>query len=172
MKIRISTIPPRGITINQDLPLPALQARLAEGTPCGIQIGTAPRVAITVFRLGNGGEVRGSLTASYLQECGRCLEPKPRTMDTSIAYILKPSDDEEECIGEDDIGIAYYQGDHVDLEPLLQEAFLLQLTPFWSPDIDDNERCMLCHKEAHQQDKEPVIEQAVHSPFARFRKDT
>ncbi len=76
-------------------------------------------------------DVSGKLSAKSEIECSRCLNPLISTIDTDfkVAYILPEhysSEKESELHGED-LAIAIYDGEKIDLAELAREQILLNL---------------------------------------------
>jgi len=86
------------------------------------------------------GTFRGELTVA----CGRCINPVRITLDDKLLVTFMPRhelpedddddvpDDEDEVgaeVAEDDLDVFPYDGERVDLEPLLREQFVLAV-PF------------------------------------------
>lgn len=86
--------------------------------------------------------VRGKLAGSFVVACSRCLGEVTVTLDEDLAVTFLPKeqvpedDDEEVEVTEDDEDLFPYEGEHVDLEPLLREQLLLAV-PF-SPLCSDD----------------------------------
>lgn len=142
MKIRLSTISPDGLTIDDTIPLEALNTRMQSGSESSIVFVSAPQVKITVRPLSGSHEVKGEIIASYRQPCSRCIIEVPREMKIPLELILKPVKESEEL--EDDVGVHLYEGDHVDLEELIQEEIILHLDIFWAPELDPDGKCSQC----------------------------
>lgn len=142
MRIRISTIPADGLKIVDKIPVTDLNRRLNEGHESEISFLADPAVDLTVHRNPNGAETKGKVVAAYKQPCARCDDRIGREIELPVDYILKRRLEETE--GEDDIGIAYFEGDHFDLEELIQETLILALSLYWSPPLDESEGCTAC----------------------------
>ena len=65
--------------------------------------------------------------------CDRCLERFPSVLSSVSKTTLKPKPQvslgEEMELGRDDIETDFYEGDEIDLTPLLQDQLLLTLPP-------------------------------------------
>ena len=146
MKIRISTIAPQGLKVKDKLPLDALNARMQEGSGNNILFTAAPEVELTMFRTGNGAESKGTIKTAYRQPCSRCMDEIERTVELPANFLLAPRPADKDESYEDDVGISYYEGDHVDLEDLIQETLILSLDQFWHPPVDESGCCQHCHR--------------------------
>lgn len=85
-------------------------------------------------------EFTGNIEFDFEQMCGRCVEFKPRSLTIPISGVVKfkQSDDME-----DDVGIYYTESEVFDLEELLVEQIILNLDPFWLPELEDD-KCEMC----------------------------
>lgn len=189
MKVRVSHLPPEGLSIQCTLPLDALNARMNEGRAIDIVFTEAPAVEVLVTPTPQGAQISGKIRTCYTQGCGRCAESVARELIVPADWVLhrKPehalargagargsarkstkgdssrgaatskkslrqeiSDAAEHTAEdldyEDDIGISFFEGDQVDLEPLFQELLILPLEPFWSPPCSPDGTCTHCNK--------------------------
>ena len=108
--------------------------------------------------IGDTIRVSGYVAAKVAFECGRCLEHRVVDMDAEMEYILVSrdeyertyvvpdrADDDEEGIqlSQEDLDVAYYEGEYLDLRPYLREALLLELPPFAVCPEEMMEQCRL-----------------------------
>jgi len=148
MKIRISTLSYDGLPLEFTLDLEPLNIRVNEGDSGGIVFLEAPTVNIVARATEGGASVLGSVTAICQQPCSTCSESVRHTMNVPIQWTLLPrSESVAQSESFDDVGVITYSGDHADLEDALQEALILNLSPFWHPKRDDEEKCLLCDKQ-------------------------
>ena len=134
------------MSIEGFVPLDALNTRLkgdAKGQEIAFEV--APTVAITLTRTLGGILVKGSVVGSCKQDCSTCADAVSHALDIPIDWILQTTSDragpEDEL---EDPGVIAYEGDHIDLEEHLQEALILNLSPFWHPPRDEDEQCSVC----------------------------
>lgn len=82
-------------------------------------------------------------------ECGRCLQHKQSTLSFDTEFVLIPraefaaryeGEDEVE-LSEDDMDVSFYEGEEIDLGPLLREAILLELPTLPRCSDDERETC-------------------------------
>jgi uncharacterized protein len=61
--------------------------------------------------------------------CARCLESYPFTLGKDFTFVLKPHNGaaEERELSEEDLSFGFYEGEEVDLAPLVREALILAL---------------------------------------------
>lgn len=153
MKVRVSRLPPEGLSVKTTLSLESLNTRMNEGREVDIVFTEAPSVDLMVTKTTQGAETKGRVTTKYRQPCSRCVEAVEKSLDIEANFILQQrpepgqrdtSDSEEDY--EDDIGISYFEGDQVDLEDLIQQALILPLSLFWHPPCDQKGNCTHCGK--------------------------
>lgn len=150
MRVRISDIPAKGLNVKDTISLERLNQRMTEGRGNDIEFIAAPEVEFTIFPLGNGGDLKGEISALVRQPCSRCLKVVERKLKVELSFALKPKPDPryEEVLESDsyvdDVGLIYFDGEHVELEETLQESLILTLSPFWHPDTDKNGACCGC----------------------------
>ncbi len=149
MRILVTTIPFSGMKIDAPISLEALNNRLQEGSyEDSVIFLEAPMADLTLTRTHGGVMVKGIISGRCKQECGTCSDPVPHEIVASIDWILQTDSDRAGHNDElDDPGIIVYQGEHVDLEDYLQEALILQISPFWHPSRDEGERCSVCARD-------------------------
>lgn len=160
MKIRVSDIPVTGLKIAEKIPLESINERMSSGRGQDIAFVRAPQVDLLVEKTASGGCVKGTARARVSQECSRCCERIERELevpiDLQLAARAAPGDEREdaEFISDDDsagdIGVVFFDGDHVDLEDVINESLILALSLYWSPECDAQDRCSLCFKSKQQ----------------------
>ncbi|MCI5065595.1 DUF177 domain-containing protein [bacterium] len=137
IEIRVTDIPSRGLEISDRLSLSALNARMAEAPDNDVIFTEEPRFSIKITPEIAGAEVKGQISTAYQQPCGVCLEPLREELSQELQITLKaksgrPGVDRATSATEweDDIGIIYFNGEHIDLEEILQENLILAINPF------------------------------------------
>lgn len=143
MKIRLGDISSEGLSIAGHISLEALNARLQEGRGTDITFISAPDVNVTITGSASDANVTGRASAKYTQPCSRCAEDRTRVAEAKLKFTLKPKPTDG-SVDSDDIGIIYFDGDRVDLEEAIQEALILTLSIYWSPDLDKSSKCLEC----------------------------
>lgn len=150
MKVRISDIPHTGLKVSDILPLDALNARMSTGRGNDIVFTVAPQVDLLINKTQSGAETKGLVKTKYRQQCARCLEDfeKPLEISADLTLHHKPSalelPENVEATFTDDVGIAYFEGDSIDLEDILQEMLILSLSLYWAPECDKEGKCSWC----------------------------
>ena len=159
MKVRITDIGPRGLKVNDNIPLEPLNARMNLSRNNDIVFTTSPAADLLVHQTPFGAQVKGSVKASYKQPCSLCILELDRDTEVEIDYVFqrrnpvpinkssksKHDDIEEEDL-EDDVGICYFQGEHIELEELLQESLILSIDQYYRPKEDEKGDCSVCGK--------------------------
>ena len=137
MKIRLSDLPLTGANITSELPLENLNARMNEAKGNDIVFLKAPVIDIRLRPEKGAIELTGLIQSQYRQPCSRCLEEVETDISTNLQVTLKakpsrPGVDRLTTSTEwaDGIGIVYYDGEHIDLEDIIQESLILGLSPF------------------------------------------
>lgn len=161
MKIRVTDLPPSGATIESDLSVENLNARMNEAKGNDIRFLSAPQLSLHLRPEKGGVEVRGTVDSSYAQPCSRCLEEVRTPLHSDIQLTLKPKQsrpgvDRMTTSAEwaDDVGIVYFDGEHIDLEDVIQECLILSLSPF-GPEHDN---CLGVpkHRSDNQSEEKPT----------------
>jgi uncharacterized protein len=127
--IDISSIPPEGLEVHQDLKAGEVHLEgeesfaLLEGGRLDCRLDRGDDQSI---------HVRGRLSARLELQCGRCLEAFPFAVDQDLDLFYLPhraEDGEEEEdeveLADRDMVVAYYQGERLDLGEMIREQFFL-----------------------------------------------
>jgi uncharacterized metal-binding protein YceD (DUF177 family) len=147
MKIRVTNLPPEGLPVSGAISLEAINARLQEGRPIDITFTEAPMASLHVSATAEGGaEIQGTVVSTVQQSCGRCNEPQTHSVSSKIHTVTRPAATREGAEPNDDPDLIYLEGDTVDIEERLQEALILKLSPYWSPECSDDGRCIGCDR--------------------------
>lgn len=149
MRILVTTIPFSGMKIDAPIPKDPLNARLAEGAQGEpVTFTSDPLVDITLTRTHGGVIVKGVVTGACMQGCSTCGDTVPHEIVSTIDWLLQTASDRAGMDDElDDPGVIVYDGDHIDLEDHVQEALILNLSPFWHPPRDKDDRCTVCKRQ-------------------------
>ncbi len=155
LTIRLSDLGQTGLVINETLNLSDLNDRMQASPQNDITFEIEPSVALVVTKLPGGAEAKGSISTSYQQPCGRCLDQLSKPLSVKFSYQLKPH---ENAVNPelDDQGLIFYTGEHVDLTEHLQEKLILALTPYNLPECDSQGRCLECKKTFNAPPKEKI----------------
>lgn len=128
MKIAVDDIKgtPKELSYTEDVG--ELNLRLSRGTrdyrvPAGLG------VDVEYYRAGLDLFFQGSLHGEIFGTCARCLEEYPFTLDQPFRFVLNPrvAAAEPGVLSEDDLMLSHYEGDEVDLTPLVYDQTILAL---------------------------------------------
>lgn len=116
----------RRVTFSESEPL--LNATLAEGAGDAEQRFVAPvEVDAEVYRHGTDVYFLGALRSTVVSTCRRCAEEFSEPLVRDFKFlIVKAGGGHDEGL-EDDTGLDHYDGDEIDLSPLVVEQALLAL---------------------------------------------
>jgi uncharacterized metal-binding protein YceD (DUF177 family) len=152
MRILVTTIPFSGMKIDAPISMEALNSRLQEGShEDSVIFEEAPIADLTLTRTHGGVLVKGIISGRCRQGCASCGDLVPHEAMATIDWLLQTTSDQAAPDDEiDDPGVIFYEGEHVDLEEPLQEALILQLSPFWHPQRDAADRCSFCKRDCSE----------------------
>ena len=93
------------------------------------QFPTAVPIELHHYRVGADLLFRGRFDASVTGTCARCLSDYSFPLAEDFRFVLKPAavDSSERELSEEDLSLSFYDGDEVDLSPLVREAMMLAL---------------------------------------------
>jgi DUF177 domain-containing protein len=86
-------------------------------------------VDVHYYRLGTDLFFSGHFASQVAGTCARCLADYSFPLDREFTFVLKPAARQDENIElkEEDLALSFYQGDEVDLGPLVREVMFLAL---------------------------------------------
>jgi len=90
--------------------------------------GSVP-VEVRYYRLGADLFFSGQFTGQVAGTCARCLDTYPFSLRKDFTFVLKPQVEQgaEQELTEEDLSLSFYQGEEVDLAPLVRESMILSL---------------------------------------------
>jgi uncharacterized protein len=92
------------------------------------------RIRIEIFRTGRSFFVSGLINTSIRICCVRCLDDFDFPLEAALQYNLYPSDEREFSaeieINREHLDVLYYQGDSIDIVPLIREQILLNIPSY------------------------------------------
>jgi len=159
MRVRVRDISPEGLTIDDTLSLERLNERMDEGRENHTHFTSKPKIELRLDRSPSGAETCGTVSADYLQPCARCAKLLQHKCAARADFVFHEKPPEMVSRGShedpeadaspyedytDDVGICYFNGEHIELEELLQEALILQINPFFQPQLTNEGRCIEC----------------------------
>jgi len=133
MKINVITIPEEGLSVQFSLAgslFPDLISKAGTGVgQAAFALGTVD-VAGSIRRYGQSLSFTGRFSTVMATTCGRCLEDAQLPVAADFSYTLLPATgtgkDEVELQTED-LEIVYYDGEVIDLDPMIAEQIILQI---------------------------------------------
>ncbi len=131
MKLRIDDITAEGRDLSFAEPEQEINRALARGPVREYFIKAPIQVSLSYYRAGGEIFVSGTLDAATTAACSRCAEEFDLPKHRGFRYILAPrvmSYENEFALRAEDLEFSFYQGDEVDLTPLIREQVLLALT--------------------------------------------
>jgi DUF177 domain-containing protein len=129
MKIAVDDIKasPKELSYTEDVD--ELNARLGRGVR-DYRVAAGLGVDVEYYRAGLDVFFRGALHGQVLGSCSRCLEEYTFGLDHPFAFVLVPrvaAGAESAELSDDDMALSYYQGEEIDLTPLVHEQTILAL---------------------------------------------
>lgn len=153
MVIRVEDIPAQGKQESFLEDEGSLNERLGgEATDSGLHFFGPVQVWMNLSRSGRVILVKSRIEARVKCVCARCLDPFTLTINSEIQASLKPKPDphlassEEIELSREDLQTDFYEGEEVDLSPLVQDQVLLTLPPKVVCREDCRGLCQRCGK--------------------------
>ena len=128
MRIPLRDIEQATKELSFEEPTDELNSLLAKGPVQDYRFARRPGVHVSFYCSGRDLFFAGEVAGTVVGQCVRCLELYEFRLVTPFAFVLvprpqTPADDEDEA----EIDLAYYEGEEIDLSPLLRERVLLSL---------------------------------------------
>jgi len=129
MKIAIDDIKasPKALSYTEEVG--ELNERLERGVR-DYRLPRAITVEVEYYRAGLDLFFRGSLHGEILGSCARCLEEYSFGLEHPFAFVLTPlaaAAGEPARLSADDLALSYFEGEKIDLTPLVHEQTILAL---------------------------------------------
>lgn len=128
MKIRVDDITADERQISFAEPEAEMNRMLSVGLPQEYRIVRPVEVWVTHYRAGTEIFLNGTVDASLAASCARCAEEFATSRQRRFRYVLAPASISETDSENGEIEYAVYEGDAVDLTPMVREQVLLALT--------------------------------------------
>jgi DUF177 domain-containing protein len=129
MKIAIDEIKASPKELSYTEGVDDLNARLDRGVR-DYRVTRGLDVAVEYYRSGLDVFFRGALRGEVLGTCARCCEEYPFAVDHPFTFVLEPraaAVDDKARLSPDDLALSYYEGEEIDLTPLVHEQIILAL---------------------------------------------
>lgn len=127
MRIALRDIEQATKELSFEEPTEELNSLLAQGPVQDYRVSHPAAVRVSCYRSGRELFFAGELAGEVVGQCVRCLEPYDFRLVTPFAFVLVPRQDTGEEEDDGEIDLAYYDGEDVELSPLLRERVLLSL---------------------------------------------
>jgi len=131
MKLRIDDITAESRHISFSEPEKEINHALDSGPIHEYRLLRPVGVDLSYYRAGMELFLEGSVDAQTSANCARCAEEFSTSARRAFRYVLAPksvADEEGSDPRSEDLEFSFYDGDHVDLSPLVREQVLLALT--------------------------------------------
>ncbi len=134
LKFRLEDIPPEGREDSFTEDENRLNSRLGEETAfTGLQFTEPVQVRVHLSRSGNILLVKSRVDAKVKGICARCLEAFSLALGSQFQLTLKPKPPspppEEVELRREDLETDFYEGEEIELSPLIQDQVLLTIPP-------------------------------------------
>lgn len=129
MKINVANIPEEGLKIQFSKDENWYKKLSAEREDLGFSLKEVA-AALTVKRIQETLYLEGEVQAVVEAECSRCLDPARLFVRAPFKYVLapkQPEHQEEKELSPEDLDLVFYEGDLIDLDPLIVEQIFLQV---------------------------------------------
>lgn len=128
MKIRVADVGEEEKSLEFREPLGELNALLRARAAVDFEFVRDAAVDLRHYRAGTDLFFGGRIEAESSGTCARCLERFPAPIDRDFQWVLKPRSKESGDVeGVAGSALAFYEGDEVDLAPLVREEILVAL---------------------------------------------
>jgi len=131
MKIPIDEIPESPREIQFPASIDELNETYAKGQPREFRFPPLVDVDVLCYRSGRELFFRGSFRGRIESTCSRCLKDFSLPVEHQFDIVLSRKTTEASASSEElrpeDLGLSYYSGDEIDLEPLVREQVILAL---------------------------------------------
>jgi len=133
LKFRLEDIPREGREVESEQDPGWLDERLAGEKRKPFRFLGPIRIHLKITRSGKTVLAESRIRAEAEFSCDRCLDRFPSALSSTYKATLKPrpqfSPSQEVELERDDLETDYYDGDEIDLTPILQDQLLLALPP-------------------------------------------
>jgi uncharacterized protein len=131
VKLRVDDITAEAREHSFAEPEQEINRALDQGAVREYRIGAPIQVSISCYRAGTELFLSGQVEAIATASCARCAEEFSAATQRPFRYVLAPKslgyNDEQADLRADDLEFSLYEGDEVDLAPLIREQVLLAL---------------------------------------------
>ena len=130
MKLRVDDITAEGREVSFAEPEREINRTLAGGALHEYFVKAPLGISLSYYRAGTEIFVSGTLDAATTATCSRCAEEFDLPSQRRFRYVLAPKamgGENDLALKADDLEFSFYNGDEIDLGPLIREQVLLAL---------------------------------------------
>lgn len=129
MKLRVERITDESTEISFSVPAGELNERLEHGATHEFRLAEPLDVDLRCYRAGEEIYFAGSCSTVMEATCARCLEIFAQPLAAPFEFVLTPAQpaDGKQELHTDDLALSSYEGDEIDLAPLVGEQVILAL---------------------------------------------
>jgi len=127
MRIRVRDIGEAVKEVTFEEPTSTLNLLLKRGPVHDYAFAGPARVTISHYRAGQNIFLSGRAVCRVKAQCARCLEDFGLALDAPFSYVLVPKMDPKAQLDTEDLDLSFYEGEEVDVSPLVCEQILLSL---------------------------------------------
>jgi uncharacterized protein len=129
VKLNIHDIEDAPKELAYEEPTQGINQLLVHGAVCDFEFPAPVQARLQYYRAGEELLFQGRLSGTGIGHCARCLDEYPFNLsaDFSAALVRKRGLPSEVQLSGDELDLSYYEGDEVDLSPLVCEQIILAL---------------------------------------------
>ena len=129
MKLNINDIDDVGKDLVYAEPTDTLNSLLVHGNVVDFEFQKPAEVRLSYRRSGQELFFYGHVSSHALGHCGRCLEDYGVDIASDFSFVLVPKSPmpAEVALNEEDLDLSFYEGEEVDVSPLVLEQIVLAL---------------------------------------------
>jgi uncharacterized protein len=129
VKIHVHNIEEVSKDLVYDEPTASLGSELRHGNVIDFEFPEGSPVQVSYHRAGLDLFFYGHISSHPTGQCARCLEQYEFPLDVDFAVVLapKPPAGQAPEESEEDVDIGYYEGEEIDLSPIVREQIILAL---------------------------------------------
>jgi uncharacterized protein len=127
MRIRVQDIGEAVKEIAFEEPTSSWNLLLEQGPVHDYEFLAAARVTLSHYRAGQNLFLSGRAVTEVEAQCARCLEHFRVSIEAPFSYVLAPRVAPEAQLEAEDLDLSFYEGEEIDVSPLVREQVLLSL---------------------------------------------
>ncbi len=130
MRLRVDDITAEARRISFPQSEEEVNRRLSQGSVHEYRVGGPIAVSLSYYRAGMELFFEGELSAPMVASCARCAEEFSAPSERPFRFVLAPraaGDDGDGRLRSEELEFSLYEGDEIDLAPLITEQLLLAL---------------------------------------------